>query len=92
MTAVRFAFSFAGTWWHLRSEFHESFLLTVTLVSSRASVAPPLKRPAAFASLTTPSARARPLGMADLAFDFNGRFDRRRELVAGFVWFFELMV
>src|SRR6266700_2496750 len=35
------------------------------LVNSSASVAPPLKRPAAFASFTTPSARA-PLGMATL--------------------------
>src|SRR5215467_2127670 len=35
------------------------------LVSSRASDAPPLKRPAALASFTTPSARA-PLGMATL--------------------------
>src|SRR5258708_2493318 len=30
---------------------------------------------------------ARALGNGDLAFDFNGRFDRRRELVAGFVGF-----
>src|SRR5579864_5153891 len=35
------------------------------LVSSSASDAPPLKRPAAFASFTTPSARA-PLGIATL--------------------------
>src|SRR5215472_18081628 len=35
------------------------------LVSSSDSTAPPLKRPAALASLTTPSARA-PLGMATL--------------------------
>src|SRR5438105_13480964 len=35
------------------------------LVSSRARAAPPLKRPAALASFTTPSARA-PLGMATL--------------------------
>src|SRR5207237_10040868 len=35
------------------------------LVNSSARVAPPLKRPAALASLTTPSARA-PLGIATL--------------------------
>src|SRR5215470_2791684 len=35
------------------------------LVNSRARDAPPLKRPAAFASFTTPSARA-PLGIATL--------------------------
>src|SRR5262245_27195330 len=51
------------------------------LVSSSDSTAPPLKRPAALASLTTPSARA--LGDGHFTFNFHGRFHHRCKLLAG---------